>query len=455
MARLSGNGFIREVENATSVLCDACAGGHVEEVIFISSPRGCPPRAYIYCPENGHVKVPLYRLRQWEIDFGGLARAIALTLDLAGDSEEVVPGRIWFLGRATIAARSRELFLARGLTWEDARDVIGKSTRLNAARSAIVFAAGDVPPEEIWNGDAPPVLAFKTVASFEQAGLSVDRPHMESVLSAGRKKTATVPVKSFPTPAGTTWADVRIIVTDREMSITAKGKRRDHTFIEAGFEERRKRAAPDRLWALLKAFAMHGGVLPFRAVEDRTRTNLKQYVSDLRQRLAALLPGIEGESIAHDKDGKSYRTVFRISCEEVLQFPTPRGASWTDVSITKRGDSSIRIAVTATEEFATSDYSDEDDGSTHQWVGAERKGMVHRDYDLRMLKLADDEDRPNRAGQALLSVLSGEGTIKSKANDKGMAELCGVLTKLMQITESPFRFAKFGEKWVALFDASH
>ena len=43
---------------------------------------------------------------------------------------------------------------------------------------------------------------------------------------------------------------------------------------------------------------------------------------------------------------------------------------------------------------------------------------VERTYDLRMLGLVDDRDRPNRAGQALLSVLSGKGTVKSKEKDK-------------------------------------
>jgi len=398
--------------------------------------------------------VPLYRLRQWEIDFGGLARAIALTLDLAGDSEEVVPGRIWFLGRATIAARSRELFLARGLTWEDATGIIGESARLNAARSALVLVAGAVPPENVWNGDPLPVVALKIVISFGQMGLSVDRPHIESVLSAGRRKTATVPVKSFPTPAGTTWADVRIIVTDREMSITARGKRRDYNFIEAGFEERRKRAAPDRLWALLKALAMRGGELPFDAVEDKTRANLRQYVSDLRQRLAALFPGIEGQSISYDKDEKSYRTAFRISSEQTLQFPTPSGASWTDVSIAMHGDAGIRVSVTASEKFSASSYAeDEEDGrNAHRWEAAEREGTIERTYDLLTLGLADDRDRPNRAGQALLAVLSGKGVVSRRENDKGMAALCGVLTKLVGINDSPFEFSPLGDKWVARFD---
>ena len=140
--QLTDAGLVHQVENAMSVVCDACAEGHVEEVTYIENPRHSAVRAYIHCPEHGRVRVPLWRLRQWEVDFGCIASAVARALELAGDVEEIVPGRIWFLGKTTLAAMSRELFLARGLTWEDAPEVLGASTRLNAAKSALVFVAG-------------------------------------------------------------------------------------------------------------------------------------------------------------------------------------------------------------------------------------------------------------------------------------------------------------------------
>lgn len=112
--------------------------------------------------------------------------------------------------------------------------VVGKSTRLHAARSALVFVAGEVPSETIWNGDVPPVVAIKTVASIHAAGLMVDRVHLESLLSAGRKKTPPSPIETFPTPAGTIWHDVRMVVTETELSITAKGKTRQYTFQGGG-----------------------------------------------------------------------------------------------------------------------------------------------------------------------------------------------------------------------------
>lgn len=447
-------GLIREVENATSVACDACADAHVEEVVLIKSVRETTPRAYIPCPENDRVRVPLGRLRQWEVDFVGLAAVLARAMELAGDMEETIPGRVCYMGKTTLAALSREVFLARGLSWRDARSVLGRSSRLNAAKTALVFAAGRVPPLSAWNGDAPPVVALKTVASLTASGLTVDTGHLESVLSTGRKKTAPVPMKTFPTPAGTTWPEIRIVVTEAELGITARGKTRRYSFQDAGFEERRKKNAPNRLWRLLKLFASQGGVLPFKSVGVKDRDNLKQYVSDLRDRIEALIPGIEGDLIAYDQKLKCYRTAFRISSEETLQFPTPDGVSWSDVAISKAGPTGIRVSVVATERFAAPSYADEDDDTPHQWDGAEREGSVERAYDLRMLKLADDQDRPNRAGQALLAVLAGKGAVTRKADDKEMLDLCGVLTKLMGMDDSPFEFSRIGEKWVARFEAT-
>ena len=195
-------GLVKPADNANTVLCDACHEGHVAEVTFIESPPGSPVRAYIYCPECGRVAVPLERLKQWAIHFPGIASSVAACLDLTGQVEEVAPGRIWFLGKATMAGRSREVFLARGLGWVDASDVIGGCTRLNAAGTALVFVPGDPPPEEIWKGDRPSIVPLKTIASLTDRGLALDRDHVESLLFEGKRKKPLKVQKSFPTPAG-------------------------------------------------------------------------------------------------------------------------------------------------------------------------------------------------------------------------------------------------------------
>lgn len=63
--QLVGDGALKATSNALSVTCDACGHDHVETVEYIESPPGAELRAYISCPENGRVRVPLSRLRRW------------------------------------------------------------------------------------------------------------------------------------------------------------------------------------------------------------------------------------------------------------------------------------------------------------------------------------------------------------------------------------------------------
>lgn len=455
--QLQNAGIIRRDDNVTSVVCDACDEGHVEEVVTIVHPAGSTPRAYMHCPEAGPVRVPLERLTQWAVDFAMLADAVASALDLAGELEEVVSGRIWYLGKTTIAGRSREVFLARGLMWMDAADTVARCEKLNAIRASVVFVPGAEPPEGVWRGDLPSIVSLKTVAGLGGNGrLELDRNHLESILSEGRRKAPVKARKSYPTPAGIGWRNVTVSMTDTHITVEANRRSVDYSFAEAGFEEKRKGQVPDAIWGLLKVFSMRGGMIPVSddLLDRSTRTNLKQYVTELRRRLRALIPAIDGDPIPYDKDERCYRTAFRIVTEETIHFPTPVGTSWAQVSITLRGNDIIYIAVPEIERYSESTYLEEQGNEMHQWEVAEREAKLERRYDLRTLQIADETGKPDGRGTALIEVLRGQGVVKRSADDETMLDLCGFLTKLMGIKDSPFDFAPNDQKWVALFEAS-
>jgi hypothetical protein len=450
-------GIIRRDDNTTTIICDACHDGHVEEVVLVESPPGSPIRAHIHCPDAGRVAVPLERLKQWAVDFDGLAGAVAKGLDLAGKVEEVAPGRVWSLGKTTIGGRSRDVFLARGSTWIDAPEVFGACERLNASKGALVLVPGEFPPQDAWTGDPPAVVPLKLVARLEDRRLAIDRDHLEGLLTGNRRKAPIKAQESFPTPPGTRWHDVRVWVTDSAITIEAKRRSRDYSFQAAGFEEKRKRGVPDAIWALLKVFAMRGGEIPFDGadLDHSTRTNLKQYVSVLRQRIRALIPGIDGDPVPHVKEDGCYRMAFRIATREGVTFPVPSGTAWPNVNITLTRDEKIRVSVPTTERFAASSYVEESGGDVHEWNAAEREAELEREYELRMLGLADESGRPDPRGAALIEVLRGNGTASRPADDQAMENLCGVLSKLMAgIEGSPFDFAPSSKKWIARFQAS-
>jgi len=438
---LAAAGVLRRDDNATTVVCDACHEGHVEEVVLVEKPPGSQIRAYIHCPEAGRVPVPMDMLEQWVVDFHGLARAAATGLDLAGKVEEIVRARLWFLGKTTIGGRSRGVFLARGATWIDAPGVFGACERMNTSKGALVLVPGEVPPRDAWAGEPPAVVALKLVAHLEEDRLMFDRDHLEGLLIGDRRKAPIKAQESFPTPPGTRWDEVMVWVTDSTITVEAKRRSRDFSFQAAGFEEKRKRGVPDSIWALLKVFAMRGGEIPFNGagLDHKTRTNLKQYVSVLRQRLRALIPGIDGDPVPHIKSERCYRMAFRIASQEGVTFPVPDGTKWPNVTITLTRSGTIRVSAPASERFTASTYRMAGDGEVHQWEAAERASELEREYDLRILGLADENGRPDARGAALIEVLRAGGAVKRPISDEAMAELCGALTKLMPgIAGSPF-----------------
>ncbi|MCC7083664.1 MAG: hypothetical protein IT427_01505 [Pirellulales bacterium] len=68
LGKLVASGVLRPTDNAASVACNACGNDHVEKVEYVTADTGIQLRAYISCPDNGRVYVPLERLRRWIVD---------------------------------------------------------------------------------------------------------------------------------------------------------------------------------------------------------------------------------------------------------------------------------------------------------------------------------------------------------------------------------------------------
>src|SRR5262249_36946025 len=217
--QLQEAGLLRQTTNVTSVVCDACGEGHVEEVVTVESPPGTGLRGYICCPEAGRLSVPLNRLKRWEVDFSRLAECTASALAMAGDVEEVIPARVWLLGKTTLAGQSHEVFLARGLAWQDGAEVVSKARRLLASPRPIVLFAGSVPSTNVWSGDPPASLTLSAILSWNRRRLVADRALLEGTISRGRRAKAPAPSASFPTPTGASWEDVCIVMTDHGLRI--------------------------------------------------------------------------------------------------------------------------------------------------------------------------------------------------------------------------------------------
>jgi hypothetical protein len=450
LEQLMAVGLLRETANAQSIVCDACAEGHVEEVQLFESPPGSGFRAYIVCPENGRVLVPPARRRQWEVDLSRLARALADALPAAAGVEELAPGRVWFLGRTALGGQSRDAFLVRGGTWPDFRTVLAGARRFQESPRPVVLVADIVPSQEVWSRDDLTVLTVRSLSQFEDSCLALDRDQMNRVLGHGRRQAAPIDIVTVPTPQGAQWQYLSIVMDDFEFVSSVFGKRDKRTFQQTGFRNRVKGEYPDRLWGLLREFALGGGELTEESLDTKTRNNLKQYVSELRDRLQMVFAGIEGDPIVKPSAGR-YRTGFAITAKDGITLGFPVGISWSGMSVAETHDGNIRFTADVPQRFRV--YRD---GQAENRGGEMGEGLGPRtkEHNLQTLRLLGKDGRPNRAGQALLDTLRGDGRVKRDEYDKGMEDLCGILCQLTGIESEAFTFRGDRGEWDALFEAS-
>jgi len=125
--QLIDRGLLVRIEDAQHVLCPQC-GEHIEEVVAVDGPNGSI-RLFVPCPEVLRAQVPPEARWQWQVNLDGVARGLASVLGLRGRSKQLVPQRVWRLGRTDWQATRRDVLLARGLGWEDRAAVWGTIRR--------------------------------------------------------------------------------------------------------------------------------------------------------------------------------------------------------------------------------------------------------------------------------------------------------------------------------------
>lgn len=168
--RLMELGLVRKSATATHVICDACAEGHVEEVDRILYPEHVT-RFFITCPENGRVEVPRERLMQWAVDYLSLFLSLSSALSASTGVTEVIPGRVWNLGRAALAGKSKTIWVARGLAWSDAAQL---AHVLPKGRSPVLFFLGQPPDDNLLQVPRESIIELRTVISLGDEGIVVD-----------------------------------------------------------------------------------------------------------------------------------------------------------------------------------------------------------------------------------------------------------------------------------------
>lgn len=186
-------GWICQTDPTEFAECSGCRTGEVERVQPVVNRRTGEIGLYVSCPECGWSQVQPESLRRWVIDLAAFATSIAHAAGIRGVAEPFVDGRGWFLGRATWAKRSHEVFLVRAV-YEKTPPLLHE--RLRRHPKAVVFAASseDAAAWQLFAGQQR-VVVLDALLSFD-GELRCDRNVLEALFQPEAAKVArTRPVK--------------------------------------------------------------------------------------------------------------------------------------------------------------------------------------------------------------------------------------------------------------------
>ena len=453
--------LLEEMGEDTTAICTACGDPHEGEVEKRLDPLSGKNRHYVRCPTL--LRTPIHResLLRWRIRTADVAASIARAVGTTGDVQIDVADRVWFLGRATIGRRPFEVFLARGFTWLDAPSILGAARLLLASRSPLVVVPGAAPAEGFWGGRVPEVVSLATIATWDGAHIVSARDHLAATYGLNPRQRAAPTVASFPTPPGCTWADIHIAMAPDGMQdrvlVTAKGRRKEFTFQEAGFGDGRSNGArPNQNWAMLRAFAGEGGVIPVDSTALTSKQKTKQAVHAFREAIQRWIPDVDGSPVDHDPARNAYVCAFHIGSAQGTRFPLPAEVTtWDDIGIGVRPDGIVVAAAAGIRRRIVEWTGDNDGDERPSGAAGVVPDTISHLYSYVSLGLLDEDGNPTPALKALGMLAKGKGSATGADDDQGFLALSGVLTRLIGINGSPpLDFQKAGRsgRWIAQFE---
>jgi hypothetical protein len=321
--RLRHCGLLRETELASSVMCYNCGRPHPEEVIYLNEDLFGRTRPHIVCPDEGLIEIDIDDMRQWLVDRQTLLRMLAAALEVAGHIEQIVPNRVWSLGRRHLGGRFRDFFFVAGAARPDGPAVMAHADRIGNVAAPVILVPSKPPRHEQWKNSALPLFCLSQVAELGEGQLVLDLDYIEDALPRDRAASPAKTVRGISLPDGRQWQDLAVEVADGALVAFVGGIR-----TELSFDDCRFGARGDVALQALRLLAFHRGKFSPRSVAraDGDKTPFKKQISLLRQRLKTIFP-IEGEPIAYEKATGDYRCTFRLTLDSDPDFPKGNGCA--------------------------------------------------------------------------------------------------------------------------------
>lgn len=307
--------WLRDGGEVLQYTCTQCERECTEDVHWVSGVVGTPSQAFITCAGAlGRVYLRPEELRQWVVDRRLISDSLSRMLATKGDLQEVITGRLWWLGRRELRGRQVAVYLAMGTGRRDA-GMVYAGTLGTQSTPQLVLVPGTLPSSSLF-GAAAIVLSLSQIVEFAPTGLRLDMAAVEQAIPKSRARVAPE-VVPFRTDPGTTWDRIMMeFLDDETVRVSVPGRApEERSFVGMGFQDHRKAGEQsDALWELLRLLAKEQGQLgsedSARVIPAATFGKVKKWIADIRKRLHALFPDVGGDPFKPYRKVKAYETKF-------------------------------------------------------------------------------------------------------------------------------------------------
>ncbi len=177
------SGVLTSDQPARELACRECPEQSVEQIVYLE-PKGCgQANAFLPCPQCGPVNIPLSRLRRWRLVASQLWETIFASAPIDRNVREIVPRRLWRIGKCRLAEKSWEVVVGRMLWRADGVELLRQA---RFSRQSMVF----VPLH--WRhssrGEFPSVIPLCDVLSWSGTVCTFDMARVEELMAAGLKR---------------------------------------------------------------------------------------------------------------------------------------------------------------------------------------------------------------------------------------------------------------------------
>ena len=222
--------LLSELPPATCLACTECSESPFREVLFTENVNGTQ-RALLPCPNCGLYEVPMAGLRRWQLDRSTLAQLIRASLALSVRLDEVVPGRLWRLGRFKRSGLNSTVWLGLQTWRRDMREQISQALQTSVS---LLLVPNRRPPCPLPEGVRVGVLTELT--DWQNGQLVWDDEQLQELLDANggcdRRQTKPAPIRRQ-----TRAADIEALVSELRTHLRSARDYAFHTLDTTGVAE--------------------------------------------------------------------------------------------------------------------------------------------------------------------------------------------------------------------------